>query len=318
MSLSLLATNELLSGDENQRGHRRNNSIGRIEKIERGSNYSFFFQMRHFIFILLILSQKNLLSQELIFDNGIYIEKPIFTDTSQHRYTLDNKIFAINKSFTYDYYFLDSFSVKRKFYKEGEGIRPKSPTGLAEYKSTSSDVIDKVRLIVTDDLNIFLRSDSSYSQTVVKYQYLNSSGVSIGSEETGVIENSMNLWLHPPRGNNFRILEINPFPFLSLQDTTSQWSWSMNVWESWSDSRWKDWIGTVELKYAYKRLGDESIDTKFGKLNCKVSEGIGSSKIGTTYLKSYFNEKYGFVRLEYTNINGTKLIIWLVAVDEKI
>jgi hypothetical protein len=272
--------------------------------------------VKKIIFISLILCPKKMLSQNLIYNNGIYVEKPIFADTSRHRYSLDNKIFTINGCFTYDYYYLDSSSVKLKFYKEGSRIHYDNPMGIPDHTPTPPEVIDKIKLIVTDNLKIFLVHDSSYSQTVISYQYLNHFGELIASEQTGVIDNAKDIWLHPPRENNFKILEINPFPIVLLEDTTIYWSWSVEVWQSWSDPRWKVWNGIIIIKNEYKRLKNEIIETEFGKLDCLVSEGIGTSKIGNTYLKSYFNTKYGFVRLEYTNINSTKLIMWLVNISE--
>jgi hypothetical protein len=54
--------------------------------------------MQYFIFILLILFQ------ELISDNGIYLQKPISTGTSRQRYSLDNVIFTMNRTITHDCY----------------------------------------------------------------------------------------------------------------------------------------------------------------------------------------------------------------------
>ena len=57
-----------------------------------------------------------------------------------------------------------------------------------------------------------------------------------------------------------------------------------------------------------------------GKIVCKVTNGTGTSDLSKTlmktYLKSFYNSKYGFVRLEYTNVNGTKMIIQLIDVKE--
>jgi hypothetical protein len=41
------------------------------------------------------------------------------------------------------------------------------------------------------------------------------------------------------------------------------------------------------------------------------------SELGKTYLTSYFNETYGFVRLEYINIDGSTLNIELYKADIK-
>lgn len=46
-----------------------------------------------------------------------------------------------------------------------------------------------------------------------------------------------------------------------------------------------------------------------------IVKGTANSRIGSTELISYFNEKFGFVKLDYTNINGTKTILNLDKVD---
>ena len=58
---------------------------------------------------------------------------------------------------------------------------------------------------------------------------------------------------------------------------------------------------------------ETKLKTNFGTLTCYVTEAKAvnlHSKPG--YLTSYFNEQYGFVKLEYTNIDGSRLVIELV------
>jgi hypothetical protein len=39
---------------------------------------------------------------------------------------------------------------------------------------------------------------------------------------------------------------------------------------------------------------------------------IGADSIGTTKLRSYFSERYGFVRLEYDLLNDLTVNMWLI------
>jgi len=70
----------------------------------------------------------------------------------------------------------------------------------------------------------------------------------------------------------------------------------------------------------YIRGKDETLNTLLGKIDCKVINGVATSefnnKLMKTSLKSYYNSKYGFVKLEYNNINGTKLVIELIEVKK--
>jgi hypothetical protein len=231
--------------------------------------------------------------QELFLDNGVYAEKVIKGDSSSHRYSVDNGIFKIYRVFTY-----------RCTY---EAAMPVIGTD-----SLSLGAIDSIQLTVTDDLHAFLPADSQYSQTVIRYDCFDYSGKLISSEETGVIDNRMNIWLHPPRSGDLRILEINPFPFVLWSDTMQSWNWPLSVWESWSDRRWKTWTGILKIKNSYEKFNNEVIATKWGRLECRVINAVGFSIIGKTSLRTYFHPVYGFLRLEYETINGARLILQLV------
>lgn len=52
-----------------------------------------------------------------------------------------------------------------------------------------------------------------------------------------------------------------------------------------------------------------------GKLNCAEIRSVAKSDLGETSLTSYFNEEHGFVRLEYVNIDGSKMLINCVRVE---
>ena len=49
-----------------------------------------------------ILSIGHMMSQELLYDSGLYYEKPITNDTSQNRYSLDNISYKKNMVFLYE------------------------------------------------------------------------------------------------------------------------------------------------------------------------------------------------------------------------
>ena len=49
-----------------------------------------------------------------------------------------------------------------------------------------------------------------------------------------------------------------------------------------------------------------TLETDMGDLDCFVIESSAESRIGETALTAYFHPEYGFVRLNYTNIDGSK------------
>lgn len=85
----------------------------------------------------------------------------------------------------------------------------------------------------------------------------------------------------------------------------------MLISEYWSDERWGVWQGKLLLKYDYEIIGQEKMETKLGRLNITKIYATASSEIGKSSLVSYFNDKYGFIKLEYTLFNGDKIILEL-------
>ncbi|MFP3577738.1 hypothetical protein, partial [Brevibacillus sp. SIMBA_040] len=59
----------------------------------------------------------------------------------------------------------------------------------------------------------------------------------------------------------------------------------------------------------------KNISTKLGNLECFIINAKAKSRIGETELLSYFNPVFGFVRLEYKNIDGSKTILELEKVE---
>lgn len=286
--------------------------------------------MKKILFIHIILIFVGQLScQELLFEGGIYIEKPNNLDTSLHRYSHDNISYILNRTFIYDYYYLDNTGVKKKFLLKKDWSFD-NPMNLTKYENPSESVIDKIKLVVDDNLKIFSIYDSTYTQTVFSYYYINGKisdtlfkDFHNGIERTGVIDNKKNLWIHPPRNYSFMILELSPFPFYYLDESVDSWSWDLEVGGFYLDQRWIhcEKKENLKIKYNYTRMEDELVNTPFGNIKCNVTYGTATSKYDNTFmkthLKSYYNSMYGFVKLEYTNINNSKIYFNLVEVEFK-
>lgn len=256
-------------------------------------------------------------SQSTEYYNGLFIERVNNSDTSRNRYTRDNLIFKHGYVFIYDYYYLDASLNKKKFQSDLGEVTFENPMGLVDYYSNIDEKIDKIKIIVTDDINRFLSIDSSYSQTVFEYSYMNSNNKIIWQESTGVIDNNLNLWIHPPRYNMFKILQINPYPFVIHDNKKRKWSWSLKVGENWSDSRWKRWENTIKVESLYQKHRKKiKIDSKLGVLKCTLIEASAFSTLGNTSLKIYYHQNYGFVKLEYINIDGSTIILELIEIKK--
>lgn len=133
---------------------------------------------------------------------------------------------------------------------------------------------------------------------------------------TGVVENDKNVWLHPPRNGFFKSLETCPFPYIKKgQEIEKKWQDSMSIGNHWSNVVWGEWEGRLLLKYEYEFAGKELINTDLGQINCIKIEAKAKSRVGTSYLTSYYSDIFGFVRLEYVLFNGLKINLKLVKVS---
>jgi hypothetical protein len=138
---------------------------------------------------------------------------------------------------------------------------------------------------------------------VIKYLMANDQEDTYATEKTGIIENEKNIWIHPPRTASFMVLQTIPFPHILFP-----------IEIGYKHSQKK--IAYHPFKYekypcveSYEVIGKQVLNTNFGKLTCTVILQKNESTFGVGSLKHYFNEKYGFVKLEYQNVSNEKLVL---------
>ena len=237
-------------------------------------------------------------------DDNIWVEKFDSTVVDENRYNWNNTIFKVGRTFVYDFVHItktgDSLFVAFKEEQEWDFVS----------KSEKVDnTVAGVKIGVSNGLSPFDQFLPDYNQTVISYTY--------GKEKTfsvsGAIENEKNIWIHPPRDRYFKILELNPFPYIEAPyEVGTRWKWNLAIGAQWGDSRWKTWEGNIENSYDYEIVGTETIKTAFGEISCYVIQSHADSSLGKTALTAHFNESYGFVKLDYTNIDGSKTILQLI------
>ena len=265
---------------------------------------------------------------------GIWAEKPDYRNTAKHKYTSDNVSYKLNDVFIYDYYYIDKAGIKKKFLVNDRNDSINNPLNTGSYDKPAYNTIDKIMLVVTDVRENYPQCDSTCTQTTIAYYYLTKNalqhkncGKLIIKEKdqpyfyceavsTGVVDNRKNIWIHPPRQHTFKILQLNPFPFYYLDESIDKWAYSVEVGGKYLDPRWISAKENIVLRLNYIRMKDEELSTSFGKLHCKVVNGTGTSvfdnQIFKTRLKSYYHPAYGFVKLEYVNIDRPKMVIQLI------
>jgi hypothetical protein len=124
-------------------------------------------------------------------------------------------------------------------------------------------------------------------QTPIEYSYLDQHGKPLTMRAyTGVVENPQNIWIHPPREALFRILELNPFPYVKFPYKAGKtWKWKLGIGDYWEDERWKTWEKTITNKYTYT-ITDTAcrLSTLLGDLTCCKIYSKAVSKLGKTSL----------------------------------
>lgn len=248
------------------------------------------------------------LKKKYIFDDlSIYVENPLPTDNNPDRYTIDNKVYRINKKFIFDYFIIrggDTLKITAPKMTEPDSDFQREWNFISK-NSKHEDKIETISIAVQPGI-------SNDSQTMLKYeyQYIPDLSYSTFSSTSGVIENEMNTWMHPHRDKYFMILELNPFPFIQQPfKIGNKWTWNLGIGDYWKDDRWKTWTGSIKNNYEYEIIGKEKLKTKIGEMDCWIVQSTATSSIGSTGLIGYYNEEHGFVKLDYINIDKSRLTI---------
>lgn len=255
--------------------------------------------------------------------DGVWFE--VRNDTSNPcRYTEDNKIYQAERKFTFRFHYYDPQGIERYMRYE---LVPTKRYDIMENGDTSyytalipdfsfSDKFDAKDSCINQYLLKVLCNtvhfNKDYDQTVEEFSFLfDGQKPRWPRGWSGIVENERNLWMHPIRSCLFKVLELNPFPYIQYPIKKGKtWKWKLTIGSHWGDERWKTWEGIIVNKYKYK-ITDTACEvvTPMGTLPCVKVEAMAKSRIGKTHLTAYYNDTYGFVKMDNTNIDGSKIII---------
>jgi hypothetical protein len=207
--------------------------------------------------------------------------KEIFIETipdqllnDDNRFDLDNKIYLVDREILY------KCSVKRK-----------------------NEVLNlnlKFIRMTVKGTKTFSNYDPDYNQTVIKYEYLDENYNRIIGERTGLIENNKNIWLHPPRNADLDVLQLSAFPYIKF-GAIKNWEWTLHA----SYANYQD----VDLIHRYEKGKAIEFKSHIGVLSCIPIQAITESHFGTTTSEFFYNETYGFVKLDFHTIEGTTITL---------
>jgi len=133
----------------------------------------------------------------------------------------------------------------------------------------------------------------------------------IGS--TGVIEENNRIWLHPPRQGEFKILEYSPFPEIVFPiNGNQQWFRELSLSKYWENKEY-NLKGTDILKFVYEYRGSKKIRLIFnnGDVDCSEIYATSMNLESRTSFSGLYCKKYGFVKMEFENVDKSKIILEL-------
>ena len=127
-----------------------------------------------------------------------------------------------------------------------------------------------------------------------------------GEVKEGIIENVEQVWMHPFRHNQFNFTEVAPFPEVRFP---------LNIGKTWTENLgiqgWGDWNNS-SINSHYEVVDRGIVNTNYGKIeNCWKVLSKSNFILGESVFEYWFNEKLGFVKMEYTNYGNQYLKIEL-------
>ncbi|WP_020404187.1 hypothetical protein [Gracilimonas tropica] len=248
-------------------------------------------------------TQKELSYELVTYSGDLKVEQFDSAVTDENRFNDNNIIYPVGASYTYSYQYYKS---------DGEPMNFRFIENGWEFVEPTAEVVNKITLSVRSGLKPFSDWYPDYNQTVFTYQLSNKESY----ELTGLIENEANLWLHPPREGLFKIMQLNPFPFVAYPlEKGNKWEWSVQIGNSFADKRWATWEGIITGKTTYEVTDHKIMDTPWGKLETWIITAEAVNELGKTSMRAVFNYSLGFLEMNFVNIDGSEITFKLEEVD---
>ncbi|NVO10314.1 MAG: hypothetical protein HXX16_10165 [Bacteroidales bacterium] len=140
----------------------------------------------------------------------------------------------------------------------------------------------------------------------------------ISRKSTGVKETPSEIFLHPPRHDQYAILEFSPFPIVHFPlSVGKEWVWSLLIGQAWAKlAGITNYEKDYKFEYSYKVTGKTTFKFKGESIGCYVVEANCKSPFGNSRLITFFNDNYGFVKMDYLNMDGSRFVFSLEMVQE--
>lgn len=155
------------------------------------------------------------------------------------------------------------------------------------------------------------------SQTEIVYTYFQSQekDTQILTNSTGVVDSKDEFFIHPPRVGDLYVLSFADFPDLNTKVfTDTAYKYEGGGFIVMTKLYKGKAVGKVSTTSSYK--GIKNIDLPIAEnLKTYYTHSNASSGAGNIVGDYYFNEKFGFVKMDYTFDDSTRIQIELTAAD---
>jgi len=124
----------------------------------------------------------------------------------------------------------------------------------------------------------------------------------VNSDTTGAVDNDKFCWFHPPRHNQYKLLELAPFPRIEYPLYVDQtYSRILFIGDGWGD------ISNMKVVWYFEVAGQ---DYDYWKISAKAEPDNKPEKINL--LDFTFSTEEGFTELLYTLFDGTSIKMKLI------
>ncbi|GAB2699711.1 hypothetical protein GCM10027037_25440 [Mucilaginibacter koreensis] len=240
----------------------------------------------------------------------LYIEPKVPNNKGINPFNYDNKLFVEGKTYVYDYFIVRGHdTLKYAIASHPDGTKS---WHYVPSRQKDSSKVEYLGITTLGKIGPIMMDKPDYNQTEVFLYHYNADMKPLETELTGVVENKVNVWLHPFRFHALEILQLSPFPYIKLPYKPGQtYDWKLDVGEKWPEFQAFDWKGKLTLNCRYVVQGKEMLNLPVGNIEATKVEAIATTASGRSTLTSYFNEQFGFIKLVYHNLDGSSITMML-------
>jgi len=130
----------------------------------------------------------------------------------------------------------------------------------------------------------------------------------INNSFSGTLSSKETIFIHPPRVEQYTILEICPYPILQFPlFIGKKWDWDLTVGDQWNPGGSVKWGGNKDFRSQYEVVDTTHIEIPIGKISCYHVHAINTSELGTSSADFYYNNQQGIIKLSYQPLDKTKI-----------